>query len=168
MAIFRPEVKRNNETNKFLGICEFGIIDFKDRTNEFDWADLYIDIEIKQKFSEYTRNLQIKGSFDMESTKITGGSVLKRLYHFFDVIGCTAGLNTDGGWEDEKGDKIEDIQKYLRTNFIKAGNTETYEPPFDYIAYIYKFNCNIFISWSNSTVCNWHRTSKLMSIPYYI
>ena len=138
MAIFKPEVK-NGGTNKFLGTCEFGIVNFKDRTDEFDWADLYIEVEIQQKFSEYTRKLQIKGSFEKDGNElITGGSVLKRLYHFFDTIGCAAGLNIKGTWEDENGEVIDNIQSYLSKNFIKPAAPGEYEPSYDYIGYIYK------------------------------
>ena len=58
------------------------------------------------------------------------------MYHFFDQIGCTAGLNVDGEWEDENGDKIEDIAKYLNDKFIIANGT--YEPNMDYLGYFYK------------------------------
>ena len=137
MAIFRPTAS-SNSGNKFLGICEFGILDFKDRTGDFDWADLYLEVEIKQKHSEYSRKLQIKGSFEKDSDgSITGGSVLKRMYNFFEVIGCSAGLNVKGSWETSEGEVIESIEEYLNKNFIK-GNSESYEPSFDYIGYIYK------------------------------
>ena len=138
MAIFKPKMSEGG-TNKFLGICEFGIVNFKERTDEFDWADLYIDVEIQQKYSEYTRKLQMKGSFEKDSKgNIEGGTVLKRLYNFFDVIGCTAGLNIQGTWETENGEAIENIEEYLSKNFIKGGDPKTYEPSFDYIGYIYK------------------------------
>ena len=112
MAIFKP--KSTGGSNKFLGICEIALMGFKDRSGEFDWADLYLDVEVKPKDSEYTRNIQIKGSFDKDSNgKIEGGSVLRRLYVFFEAIGCTAGLNVDGGWEDAEGNEITDIAQYL-------------------------------------------------------
>ena len=43
MAIFRPEVKESSGTN-FLGVIEVGVIGFTNRSKEFDWADLFIDI----------------------------------------------------------------------------------------------------------------------------
>ena len=101
MAIFKPEVKEFSGDNKFLGVNQFAIIDFEDKSGMFDWADLYLEVEVKQEFSDYTRKLQIKGSFEKDSKgKITGGSVLKRMYTFFEAIGCSAGLNVDGKWED--------------------------------------------------------------------
>ena len=135
MAIFKP--KSTGGGNKFLGVCEVSIESFKDRSGEFDWADLYLDVTVKPKESEYTRNIQIKGSFDKDSNgKIEGGSVLRRMYVFFEAIGCTAGLNVDGGWEDEKGDEIKDIAKYLNKNFLPSNGT--YEPNMDYLGYFYK------------------------------
>jgi|TARA_R100000482_G_C5127339_1_gene149554 hypothetical protein len=136
MAIFKP--KSTGGGNKFLGVCEVSIESFKDRSGEFDWADLYLDVTVKPKESEYTRNIQIKGSFDKDSNgKIEGGSVLRRMYVFFEAIGCTAGLNVDGGWEDADGNEITDIAQYLNDNFTEAVIPGD-EQSFDYLAYIYR------------------------------
>ena len=127
MPIFRPEIKQSSG-NKFTGVCKFAILDFEDKSGLFDWADLYLEVEVKQEDSEYSRKLQIK---------IVGGSVLKRLYIFFDAIGCTAGLNVDGEWEDEKGNKIEAICDHLSmftANPIPGSDIDSYP----YIAYFYK------------------------------
>ena len=136
MAIFKPEVKSNSNFTSFTGICELGITGFEDKSQDFDWADLFLEISVKQKDSEYERKTQIKGNFEKEGGKITGGSCLKRLYQFFDEIGCEAGINTDGGWEDETGKEIEDIAKYLNDNFVKP--SKDYEPPMNFIGYFYK------------------------------
>jgi len=138
MAIFKPETTEFSGENKFQGINQFAIIDFENKSGTFDWADLYLEVEVKQEFSDYTRKLQIKGSFDKDDKgHITGGSVLKRLYLFFEAIGCSAGLNVNGEWEDEKGDKIEDITNYLsvfKCNPIPGADIDDYP----YIAYFYK------------------------------
>ena len=136
MGIFRPAVTESTG-NKFTGICKFAVISFEDKSDMFDWADLYLDVEVKQEHSDYTRKLQIKGSFEKDDKgNITGGSVLKRLYNFFDAISCTAGLNVKGEWETEEGEKIEDIAEYLnqRGTDGEADTIETYR----YLAYFYK------------------------------
>ena len=135
MAIFKPETSNGTFTD-YHGICEFGLLGFKDKSGDFDWADMFIEVQIQQKDSDYERTLQIKGSYEKENGKITGGSVLKRMYQFFDELGCSAGINVKGAWEDEKGDKIEDIAKYLNDNFIKGNST--YIPDMDFIGYFYK------------------------------
>ena len=134
MAIFKPE--GTSSFGNFTGICEFGILEFTDKSGTFDWADIFLEVKVKQKDSDYDRTLQIKGSLEKENGKITGGSVLKRMYHFFDQIGCGAGINVDGEWEDEKGDKIDDISEYLNRKFLKPNSD--YEPPMDYLGYFYK------------------------------
>ena len=140
MAIFKPETNNTeftSENNKFLGINNFAIVGYEDKSGMFDWADLYLEVEVKQEFSDYTRKLQIKGSFEKDSNgKITGGSVLKRLYAFFDAISCTAGLNTDGQWEKADGTKIESIADYLNQGGTD-GDAETVST-YRYIAYFYK------------------------------
>ena len=89
-------------------------------------------MKVKQKDSDYDRTLQIKGSLEKENGKITGGSVLKRVYNFFDVIGCKAGLNVKGTWEDENGIQIENIGEYLNKEYINPLQD------FDYVGYVYK------------------------------
>ena len=66
MAIFKPETTEFSGENKFQGVNQFAIIDFENKSGTFDWADLYLEIEVKQEFSDYTRKLQIKGSFDKD------------------------------------------------------------------------------------------------------
>ena len=136
MAIFRPTEKATPAN--FLGIIEVGILNYADKSNDFDWADVFIEVELSVKNSEYSNKTSLLGSLDKDASgNITGGSVLKRMYKFFDAIGCTAGLNVDGEWEDEKGNKIEDICKHLSlftANPIPGSDIDSYP----YIAYFYK------------------------------
>ena len=135
MAIFRPEMSSGSS---FYGICEIAISGFEDKSSQFDWADIFINITVNQKGSEYTRDIKIAGSLEKDGAgNITGGSVLKRMYVFFDAIGCKAGLNVKGEWEDADGKPIKDIAEYLDRNFtqvqIPDGGLD-----YNYLAYIYK------------------------------
>ena len=137
MAIFRPEGTTSSGSN-FYGVCDIALMGFTDRSSEFDWADIYIDVEIKQKGSDYTKQLKISGDLEKDmNNKITGGSVLKRIYHFFDIIGEKAGLNVDGEWEDADGNKIEDIASYLNQNHSSLVMPDQ-DPDFNFLAYVYK------------------------------
>ena len=110
MAIFRPTM---NSSASYFGICAIALNNFEDKSAEFDWADIFIDVTVNQEGSEYTRNIKIAGSLEKDAKgNITGGSVLKRMYKFFDVIGCTAGLNVKGKWESEEGIEISNIAEY--------------------------------------------------------
>ena len=132
MALFKPK-QSSGGGGKFTGICETHIVGFKDRSDEFDWADIFIEVEVGIKDSEYTRNLRIRGSFDKdEKGNITGGSVINRMYKFFGDIGCAAGITIQGKWELEDGTSIDSIEDYLNKNHV--GNAQT----FPYLAYIYK------------------------------
>ena len=53
MALFKP--KQTSGGGKFTGICETHIVGFKDRSDEFDWADIFIEVDVGIKDSEYTR-----------------------------------------------------------------------------------------------------------------
>ena len=136
MAIFRPE-SGSSSNNSFYGICEVAIIGFEDRSSEFKWADIYLDIEVKQKGSDYTKQLRIVGDLEKANGKISGGSVLKRLYNFFDIIGEKAGLTVDGKWETEDGEEIHDIARYLNQKHASEVMPDT-DPDFNYVAYVYK------------------------------
>ena len=123
MAIFKPETK--STPSGFLGPIEVGIIGFTDRSGEYDWADVFIEVELSVKNSEYSNKMSILGRLDKDSSgDIVGGSVLNRMYKMFEAIGCQAGLNIKGEWEDEDGNKIESISSYLGEKFTT--NTEKY------------------------------------------
>ena len=137
MAIFRP-TGGESSGNNFYGICEIAILNFEDKSSEFEWADIYLDIEVKQKGSDYTKQLRIAGDLEKSPDgKITGGSVLKRMYNFFDIIGEKAGLTVDGKWENEDGEEIHDIAKYLNQKHSSNVMPDT-DPDFTYLAYVYK------------------------------
>ena len=135
MAIFKPE--SSGSFTDYTGICSFGLVDFTDKSDMFDWADIFIEAKVKQKDSDYDRVLQIKGQLDKECGKIVGGSVLKRMYHFFEQIGCDAGITADGKWEDSQGNEIENIASYLSDNHLSSVIPGT-NPSLDFIGYFYK------------------------------
>ena len=135
MAIFRPKIESGN---KFYGICKIGIIEFEDKTDQYEWADLYLNVIVKQEGSEYTRNLKIAGSFEKDADGlITGGTVLRRMYSFFDSIGCKVGINVHGKFEDADGNEIDSLEDHLNKEWVNPLHTEQ-QPSLDYLAYIYK------------------------------
>ena len=137
MAIFRPQGS-SSTGNSFYGICEIAILGVEDKSSNFEWADIYLDIEVKQKGSDYTKQLRIAGDLEKSPDgNITGGSVLKRMYNFFDIIGEKAGLTVDGKWENEDGEEIHDIAKYLNQKHSSNVIPGT-DPDFTYLAYVYK------------------------------
>lgn len=137
MAIFRPTETASTGSN-FYGVCDIAIMNFEDKSDKYDWADIYIDVEVKQKGSDYTKNVRISGDLEKDTNgNIKGGSVLKRMYHFFDVIGEKAGLTVAGKWETEDGEEIHDIAKYLNAKHTANVMPDT-DPEFNYLAYIYK------------------------------
>ena len=128
MAIFKPET--SSAPVSFLGPIEVGIINFKDKSSDFDWADIFIEVELSVKNSEYSNRMSICGRLDKDAEgKITGGSVLKRMYNLFDMLGCKAGLTIDSKWEDDEGNAIDSISDYLNSQFKTDSE--------DYIAYAY-------------------------------
>ena len=134
MAIFRPEAKKTGK--QFTGICECAIVGFEDKTGMFDWADLMIEVSVLQKNQEWPRTFNVSGTLEKDANgKIIGGNALTRLYAFFDVIGCKAGLTTSGTWEDENGETIRDFVEYLEARFSQDSANVTSH---NYCAYFYK------------------------------
>tara|TARA_R100001244_G_C5171739_1_gene131748 strand:- start:4046 stop:4651 length:606 start_codon:yes stop_codon:yes gene_type:complete len=138
MALLKPKQTERTDTSKYFGVCPLAIVNFEDRSDKYDWADILLDAEVQVKDSDYTKKLTIKGTFDRDDAgKIAGGSVLNRLYKFFTAIGCTAGINTEGNWETDDGEPIKKIDDYLKDNHLSSVIPGT-DPTFEYVGYIYK------------------------------
>ena len=82
--------------------------------------------------------MQLAGGFEKDgSGNIGPGGVLDRVYRIFDAIGCEAGLNVKGEWEDNEGKPIADIAGFLNANYCSNFMPGT-DPVLDYVAYVYK------------------------------
>jgi hypothetical protein len=89
MAIIKPTSKGSLETSNFYGICNIEVLGFNDKSSNYEWADVYLEVIVKQKKSDYTKTIRLAGSLDKDPDgSVKGGSVLNRLYHFLNVLGC--------------------------------------------------------------------------------
>jgi hypothetical protein len=132
MPIFRPK-STGGGGNKYMGIVPVSILEYTNRSSEFDWADLFMEITLKVEDSDYTKPLRITGEFEKDSNgKISGGPVLNKIYRVLDSVQAKVGLNIDGNWEDEEGNEISDIGAYLTDNHT------TEKVGFPFVAYVYK------------------------------
>ena len=137
MALFKPEI--TTTTNGFSGVCECNIVKIVDKSDMFDWADIYLEVQLLQNGSKYTRSANILGEFEKDAKGvITGGSVIKRMYTFFAAIGCDAGINLKGEWEDSIGNKINIIEYLEPYLSIPAWDGESLGKDGKYLAYFYK------------------------------
>jgi len=136
MALIKPTTSDKPSVN-FWGICDIAVLNFQDRSPQYDWADIYLDITIKQKGSDYTKSIRLAGSLDKgPDGSVSGGSILNRLYHLFDILGVKAGINAKGGWETEDGEGIDNIAEYLNKGFAEGIDSKPTKFPF--LAYVYK------------------------------
>ena len=137
MALFKPN--GTTESVSFTGICKCNIINVEDKSDLFDWADVYLQVTLLQNGSKYTRNANIVGGFEKDAKgNITGGSVLKRMYAFFDTIGCKAGVNIKGEWEEDDGKAIDNIADYLNDRFLTKWDGDSPGADGKYLGYFYK------------------------------
>ena len=58
MALVRPKSSSGDKVN-FYGVCEIALLSVTAKSDQFGGADVYIDVEIKQKGSDYTKSLRI-------------------------------------------------------------------------------------------------------------
>lgn len=131
---FRPTELETSGGSNFLGFVECGIVDYEDRADQFDWADVYIVAVLNLKNSQYPQELRIVGSYDKEPNgNIVTCTLLKRLYAFFDAIGFNGGPNVQGEMVDEKGESIN-LVDYLNHNHI----TNVLKPEHKHLVYLYK------------------------------
>ena len=129
MSRFRPETKSNGP-KPWLGFKETAVVGFNDKTEQFDWADVYLEVEFLVKDSKYPQRHSIAGSFDKEANgTIKSCSLLNRLYYLFDAIGFEGGPNTQGEFEDQNETLIgtgstADLVEYLNKNYRPTKGNE--------------------------------------------
>ena len=134
MALFKPEEK---EYNSFTGICECAVVGFEDKSKELDFADLILQVNLKQKGSDYVRQMSLIGEMEKDGKgNITGGNFAKRLYDLLGVLGCEAGMNIKGQWETEDGQSIDDMGDYLTSRY--AQDPEGTDLNYNFLGYFYK------------------------------
>ena len=120
MPRFRPNPTANGAGSSFGGFMEGQIVDFNDRSDEFTWADIFIDVTFRVPSSQYPVIYSLKGTYDKEDNgNIKSCSLLNRIYYLFDAIGFTGGPNVKGEWEDSDGNIIPKLDEYLSKNHIK-------------------------------------------------
>ena len=140
MAIYRPNMEESKDVKTsnpldFQGVKNVTIEKFEDKSTLFDWCDILLEFYVKIPISKYPDKGSLIVTFDKDSDgKLIQGSVkngraLKKLYTFLDTIGCKAGVDVYGNWEDGSGDRIDDIEHYLNSNHTTDD---------EYYAYIYK------------------------------
>ena len=134
MALFKPAVKTGA---RYTGLCKSAIVGFTDKSGQFQYGDLLLEVSLMQEGQEWPRTMSIMGVIEKDSKGVaTGGNAFKRLYDFFGTIGCKAGLNLKGDWEDEDGNPITDIEEYLTSRYAQDETSD--DLSFDYYAYYYK------------------------------
>tara|TARA_R100000781_G_scaffold101489_4_gene64987 strand:- start:59 stop:673 length:615 start_codon:yes stop_codon:yes gene_type:complete len=133
---FRPDdLVTSGGGSKYLGFVPVAIMDYQDKSEDFDWADVFIEVTLQIEHSQYPRRMQLCGSYDKEPNgNIKSSSLLKRVYYLFDAIGFQGGPDKAGNWVDADGEAISDIARILSNEHA----TNPLEPKFEYYAYVYK------------------------------
>lgn len=131
---YRPQITQ--PSGAWLGFQDAQIVDFEDKSEQYDWADVFIQVTFKIPTSQYPVNYHLKGSYERNNDgTIKETSLLKRIYYLFDAIGCTGGPDKEGKWVDEDDKPIENISnylnKYLTPNALNGNDTP-------YYIYVYK------------------------------
>jgi|TARA_Y100000310_G_scaffold87749_2_gene84627 hypothetical protein len=135
---YRPEQKqsfKNGDTPPWLGYQNTKILSFKDESDKYDWADVYLVIEMQTAGSEFPVRMRINGSFERdEEGFIMNNSLLKKFYSIADAVGFGGGFDKAGDWVTKSDEGIEDIAKFLNNNYTDNSGSEIYP----YTIYVYK------------------------------
>ena len=121
---FRPEeLDKPQGGASWLGIKQAGVVGVLDKSDAYDWADVYLSVELDIEGSDYTQDFRLAGSFEYEPDgSLKYSPLLKRIYSFCDVIGFKGGVNMKGQWVDENDEPIDDIAGYLSAKFAQPVN----------------------------------------------
>lgn len=133
----RPMKEKSNSTDgpaPWLGYQDAKILNFESKPDAYDWADVYLEVEIKTRNSEYSNKLIISGSFDKEDDSIVENSLLRKMYSLFDALGFGGGIDKEGKWVNKIDEPIEDIATFLNNNYTDNTDADIY--PF--CVYVYK------------------------------
>jgi hypothetical protein len=131
MAIVRPTANTGSGTG-FLGFQTVAINSIVDKASNYDWADVYLEVEVQSEKSKFPNRLRITGSFDRDASgDIVESSLLKRIYYLFDAIGFEGGVDLQGNFVNAEEEKIEDIASFLSTKFADSNK-------YSYAVYVYK------------------------------
>lgn len=136
---YRPQKEKTNNGKldgppPWLGFQDAKILSFEDMSSNYEWADVYLIIEIKTRNSEYSNKMRITGSFEKENGVIQDSSLLRKLYSLFDALNFGGGINKEGAWVTKVDEPITDIATFLNNNYTDTTDTEIY--PFT--VYVYK------------------------------
>ena len=136
MPRFRPNSTVNSVGSSFGGFMEGQIVDFNERSDEFDWADIFIDVTFRVPISQYPVIYSLKGTYDREDDgNIKSCSLLNRIYYLFDAIGFKGGPNVKGEWEDDNGEIIPKIDLHLSENHIAKDVLKSDNNPYHIFVY---------------------------------
>jgi len=106
---FRPaDIENASEGGaQYLGFQACAITEFEDQTTQFDWADLFLRVQLQIEGSQYPVDMKILGSYDREPNgNIKTCSLLKKWYRFADTVKFTGGPDVTGTMVDELGNKL--------------------------------------------------------------
>ena len=117
----------------WLGIQKARIVEFRDESSKWDWAEIYLVVELKVDGSDYNRPLKIAGTFEKNPDgTIQENSLVRRINYLCTALCWNGGINQHGKWEDEDGTEVDDIAAYFEERYVDKGEN------FPYLVYVYK------------------------------
>jgi hypothetical protein len=121
--VWRPEETKNTNSGvaSWLGGQKVAIKGFLDKSADFDWADVFLEIELDVEGQEYDNTLKLLGSFEKDADgNLIHNGLVKKIYDLADVIGFKGGIDIKGNWVDEEDKPIDSIDAYLSAKFAQG------------------------------------------------
>ena len=123
----------SNGSAPWLGIKPARIVEVRDESDKWDWAEIYLVVELAVEGSDYNRPLKIAGTFERSTDgTIQENSLVRRINYLCTALEWDGGINQHGKWEDENGEEVADIANFLHDNYANKGTD------FNFLVYVYK------------------------------
>ena len=139
----QPYSPTNSTGQGYLGLQGARIVGVEDRTAQYDWADVFLAVELELERSKYTADLTICGTFDFHegTEEITENSLVRHVFYFAQAVGWTGGLDIHGQFCLGDGTVIDDIERYLQDTVVPAFDEQARlvdQHEYPYLVYFYK------------------------------
>ena len=120
-------------TAPWLGIQKAKIVEVRDESDKWDWAEIYLVVELDVEGSDYNRPMKIAGKFERNPDgTIEETSLVRRINYLCTALKWNGGINQHGKFENEDGTEIADIATFLHDNYAKETNE------YGFLVYVYK------------------------------
>lgn len=108
----------------------------EEKIEKFDWADVYIEVELDVPNSDYPQLLEISGSWKKDNDgHIENSAITYQIYNLAETLNIPLGLTIEGEFADTfTGEVLDDLEVWLNRQ-LRESQPADGRP---YIVYVYQ------------------------------